>query len=140
MGIIHRDLKPENVFLLHGSGQGQDVKVLDFGVAKLTACDGEGPETDSLTDTGAVLGTPYYMAPEQTRGDDDVDARADIWALGVIAYECLAGARPVEGSGVGQVVMRLMTKGIRPLDQAVPGLPAGATALVMRMLAIKRDD
>jgi serine/threonine-protein kinase len=80
------------------------------------------------------------MAPEQTTGEKDIDARADIWALGVIVYECLAGARPVEGSGIGQVVMKLMTEGIKPIDQVVSNLPPRATALVMRMLARPRSD
>ena len=143
LGIVHRDLKPENVFVCKGAGQSVSVKVLDFGVAKLTALDepGEGAsESDSITGTGSTLGTPCYMAPEQATGDKDIDARADIWALGVIVYECLAGARPVEGSGIGQVVMKLMTEGIKPLDEVVSGLAPDATALVMRMLIRVRGD
>jgi serine/threonine protein kinase len=146
LGIVHRDLKPENVFLCKGAGRGVSVKVLDFGVAKLTSLAGpDGPgegasESDSITRTGSTLGTPCYMAPEQATGDKDVDARADVWALGVVAYECLAGARPVEGSGIGQVVMKLMTDGIKPLDEVVRGLPPEVTALVMRMLTRARAD
>jgi serine/threonine-protein kinase len=140
LGIVHRDLKPENIFLLKGAEPGVDVKVLDFGVAKLTVRDGEASETDPITGTGSTLGTPCYMAPEQTTGDKAIDGRADVWALGVIVYECLAGVRPVEGSGIGQVVMKLMTEGIKPLDQVVRGLPPEATALVMRMLARERRD
>jgi serine/threonine protein kinase len=138
LGIVHRDLKPENIFLVRGTRPGETVKVLDFGVAKLLASDGEGPETDAITGTGSVIGTPCYMAPEQTLGEKDIDVRADIWALGVILYECLAGVRPVQGSGIGQVVMKLATEGIAPLDQVVPGLPREATTLVMRMLARER--
>jgi serine/threonine-protein kinase len=140
LGIVHRDLKPENIFLLKGAEPGADVKVLDFGVAKLIARDGEAHETDPITGTGSALGTPCYMAPEQTIGDKAIDGRADIWALGVIIYECLAGVRPVAGLGIGQVVMKLMTEGIKPLDQLVPDLPPAATALVMRMLGRERDD
>ena len=114
--------------------------MLDFGVAKLVARDGEASETDSLTGTGSALGTPCYMAPEQTTGEKDIDARADIWALGVIVYECLAGVRPVEGSGIGQVVMKLMTEGIKPIEQVVSNLPPEATALVKRMLARVKSD
>jgi serine/threonine-protein kinase len=139
LGIVHRDLKPENIFL-HRGPAGDGVKVLDFGVAKLTAQDGAASETDSLTNTGTTLGTPCYMAPEQTTAERDIDARADIWALGVILYECLAGVRPVGGSGIGQVVMQLVTKGINPLGQVVSGLPPGAATLVMRMLARERSD
>ncbi len=142
LGIVHRDLKPENVFVCKGEGQSVSVKVLDFGVAKLTALDepGEASESDSITGTGSTLGTPCYMAPEQATGDKDIDARADIWALGVMLYECLAGARPVEGSGIGQVVMKLMTDGIKPLHEVVSGLPPDVTALVMRMLIRVRAD
>ena len=140
LGIVHRDLKPENIFLLAGREPGSDVKVLDFGVAKLIVREGEASETDSLTGTGSALGTPCYMAPEQTTAEKDVDARADIWALGVIVYECLAGARPVEGSGIGQVVMKLMTEGIKPLEQVASNLPPEVTALVMRMLARVRSE
>ncbi len=140
LGIVHRDLKPENVFLVDGRVPAEGVKVLDFGIAKLTAHDVVPSETESLTNTGSTLGTPAYMAPEQTTGDKDVDPRADIWALGVMLYECLTGVRPLEGSTVGQVVMKLMTDGIKPLGQLAPELPAEASALVMRMLSRARED
>jgi serine/threonine protein kinase len=85
-----------------------------------------------------MLGTPCYMAPEQTLGEKNIDQRADIWSLGVVLYECLTGVRPVPGLGIGQVVMRLATEGITPLDGLVPGLPKEVAALVMRMLARER--
>ena len=88
LGIIHRDLKPDNVFLCRTESS-LDVKVLDFGVAKLTATDGLAAQTQALTGTGSMVGTPYYMSPEQVFADKDLDARADIWSLGVIMYECL---------------------------------------------------
>ncbi|MGH7272620.1 MAG: serine/threonine-protein kinase, partial [Polyangiaceae bacterium] len=140
LGIVHRDLKPENIFLVAGADMAGGVKVLDFGVAKLLSTDGDAADTASLTGTGSALGTPCYMAPEQATGEKDIDARADIWAIGVIAYECLAGMRPVEGSGIGKVVMKLMTEGIKPIDQVVTDLPAEASALVMRMLARDRSE
>jgi serine/threonine-protein kinase len=80
------------------------------------------------------------MAPEQTTCEKDVDARADVWALGVMLYECLSGGRPLVGSSVGQVVMRLMTDGIRPLAEVAPELPPEASDLVMRMLSRSRED
>ena len=137
LGIVHRDLKPENIFLAR-SASGETVKVLDFGIAKLLGRDGESPETDSITGTGSMLGTPCYMAPEQTLAEKNIDHRADIWAIGVIFYECLAGVRPVQGLGIGQVVMKLATEGITPLDQVMPELPREATALVMHMLTRDR--
>jgi eukaryotic-like serine/threonine-protein kinase len=139
LGIIHRDLKPENVFLRSGFPPLGAVKVLDFGVAKLAVQDGQA-QTESLTGTGSVLGTPCYMAPEQMTGEKDIDARADVWALGVILYECLAGRRPLEGASVGKVVMRLMSDGIRPLPSLVADLPDDVATLVERTLSRERQD
>src|SRR5207302_644895 len=89
LGIVHRDLKPDNVFLSR-RGDDVDVKVLDFGIAKLTAVDGLAARTQALTGTGSMIGTPYYMSPEQVVSEKDLDARADIWSLGVVLYEGLA--------------------------------------------------
>jgi serine/threonine-protein kinase len=140
LGIVHRDLKPENIFLLR-AGAGDSVKVLDFGIAKLLAREGEEKESESvtITGTGVLLGTPAYMAPEQVLGEKDIDHRADIWALGVILYECLAGVRPLRGSGLGQVATTLATEGVAPLDKAQPDLPGEMTELVMRMLERPRE-
>jgi serine/threonine-protein kinase len=138
LGIVHRDLKPENIFLVRTAAS-DAVKVLDFGIAKLLARDGDEKDHDSLTGTGTMLGTPSYMAPEQVLGERDIDHRADVWALGVILYECLAGVRPVRGSGLGQVATTLATEGVAPLDKAQPELPREMTELVMRMLERQRD-
>ena len=134
--IVHRDLKPDNVFLVAGAGA-CDVRVLDFGIAKDVARDADG--STSLTATGAMIGTPHYMAPEQIFGDSDVDARADVWALGVMLYECAAGKRPTTGSGVGQVLKIIATDAIAPLDAVAPGAPRELTAILSRMLARDRD-
>jgi serine/threonine-protein kinase len=140
LGIVHRDLKPENIFLIR-AGAGDTVKVLDFGIAKLLAREGDEKESESVTVTGAgvLLGTPAYMAPEQVLGEKDIDHRADIWALGVIVYECLAGVRPLRGSGLGQVATTLATEGVAPLEKAQPDLPREMTELVMRMLERQRE-
>jgi serine/threonine-protein kinase len=138
LGIVHRDLKPENIFLVP-AGAGTVVKVLDFGIAKLMARDADDAESESITGAGSMLGTPSYMAPEQVLGEKNIDHRADIWALGVILYECLAGVRPLRGSGVGQVVMSLATEGVAPLDKAQPDLPPEMTDLVMSMLERQRE-
>src|SRR6478736_767166 len=135
-GVVHRDLKPDNIYLSDGS-DGAMVKVLDFGIAKLQSGDHASHESMS-TQTGATLGTPSYMAPEQAAGERDVDHRADIWALGVIAYECLSGVRPIEGENAAQVMMRLMTTGITPLARVTRGVPEDVTSLIDRMLSRER--
>lgn len=106
--IVHRDLKPDNIFLVHNEGD-ELAKVLDFGVAKVetTALDGQGH-----TRTGSLLGTPYYMSPEQAQGNKDVDGRSDLWALGVIAYECLVGTRPFQSDGLGDLVLQICIRDI----------------------------
>jgi serine/threonine-protein kinase len=93
-GIVHRDLKPENIFLARPAGHRLQPKVLDFGIAKL-----EQRAAERLTRDGAVIGSPAYMSPEQLRGDRDVDARADVWALCVVLYQMITGRRPFEGDG-----------------------------------------
>jgi serine/threonine-protein kinase len=132
-GVVHRDLKPENIFVSNGN-----VKVLDFGMAKLMDRSAIGSST-SLTRTGALVGTPYYMPPEQLFGDQDVDARADIWALGAILYECLAGKRPVEGAHLGQIFKRIALGEIAPLT-SLATVPRSLEALILSMLARDRDE
>ncbi|HEX4516582.1 MAG TPA: serine/threonine-protein kinase [Polyangiaceae bacterium] len=129
-GIVHRDLKPENVFL---SNEG--VRVLDFGIAKRLSAD---EVKDTFTSTGAMLGTPAYMAPEQIFGERDIDGKVDVWALGVILYECLAGVRPTEG-GVGQVLKAITSHRIVPLAERVTA-PIELCRFVMSMLAMEPSD
>jgi serine/threonine-protein kinase len=138
LGIVHRDLKPENVFLARGPDGSVTVKVLDFGIAKFTAFEGGAPQTGALTNTGALLGTPYYMAPEQILGEADIDGRTDVWALGVILYECLAGQRAAADENVGKVLRRILTDAIPPLSSIAPGLPPDLLALVDRMTCFER--
>jgi serine/threonine-protein kinase len=123
-GIIHRDLKPDNVFLVRNDDT-EIAKVLDFGVAKKQAF---GTDEAHMTSTGAVLGTPYYMSPEQAEGLKDLDHRTDIWALAVIAYECLVGVRPFDGDTLGGVFLSICARP-KPVPSLVrPDLPAGFDA------------
>ena len=138
-GVIHRDLKPDNIFLCKG-GVADDVRVLDFGVAKLTAEKGEAMATAALTATGAVIGTPYYMSPEQVFADKTIDHRADIWSLGIILYECLSGKKPLGGDSIG-ALLRAITNGDMPKLRSVePGLPEPIYALVDRMISVDREQ
>jgi serine/threonine-protein kinase len=136
LGIVHRDLKPENIFL--DEGPPKTTKVLDFGIAKLTASEGEAAATAALTASGTLLGTPYYMSPEQAFGEKDVDHRTDVWALGLILYRCLSGVLPTRADNVGQVFKNIVARPIRPLAEAAPGLPADVAELVERMLSRAR--
>jgi serine/threonine-protein kinase len=97
IGIVHRDLKPENIFLVRLPSGGFDVKVLDFGIAKLTAHEGAAVETGAMTGTGLMLGTPCYMSPEQIFGERDIDHRADIWAIGVMLMKRFPALAPSKG-------------------------------------------
>ncbi len=138
-GIVHRDLKPENIFLLGAATSAPSVRVLDFGIAKTAERD-DATHAPSLTTTGTMLGTPYYMAPEQIFGDNDVDGRADVWALGVVLYECLSGKRPTQATGVGQVLKVIMNDAIPPLSEVAPEVPADVATLVSKMLSRRRED
>jgi len=136
-GVVHRDLKPENVYLV-AKGGASSVRVLDFGIAKLVGADPSG-DSGLVTGTGAILGTPCYMSPEQSYGERFIDHRADIWSLGAILYECLSGVRPVEGDSLGQVVKNLVVGGIVPISSRKQGLPDDVVKLVDRMLTRERE-
>ncbi|MCA9633221.1 MAG: serine/threonine protein kinase, partial [Myxococcales bacterium] len=139
-GIVHRDLKPENI-MLHRQADGSVVpKVLDFGIAKLSATEGGAAATAALTQTGAVMGTAYYMPPEQVFGEKDIDQRADVWAMGIIIYECLAGVRPIDGDNFGQIFKAIAMGSIEPLGNVAPWLPEDVVASVGRMLTPSRAE
>lgn len=116
-GIVHRDLKPENVFLVD-EGDHELVKVLDFGIAKSVA-PGFAP---SATRTGVTMGTPYYMSPEQAEGKREVDHRTDLWALGVIASECLTGIRPFDGQTFGELLLNICARPA-PIPSTLAAVP-----------------
>jgi eukaryotic-like serine/threonine-protein kinase len=129
-GVVHRDIKPENIMML-----GRSAIVADFGVAKaLNAASGVGTG-DGLTTTGVTAGTPTYMAPEQMAADPAIDQRADLYALGVVAYEMFAGATPFAGRTPTQMTAAIMTEEPPPLATKRPDLPPALTDLVARLLA-----
>jgi serine/threonine-protein kinase len=130
-GIVHRDLKPDNVFLVPDPElpSGERVKLLDFGIAKLAVV-GEA----SHTRTGTVMGTPTYMAPEQCRGAGSVDHRADLYALGCVAYEMLCGQPPFVADGPGDVIARHLYFQPSPLRSHRPDIPAELDDLVLWLL------
>jgi len=123
LGIVHRDLKPDNVFLVKNDDE-EIAKVLDFGIAKLTH---NSLEAASQTQTGAILGTPYYMSPEQAEGAKSIDRRSDVWAMGVIAFECLLGERPFRGNSIGDLVLRICAKPM-PTPSSIGPVPPGFDA------------
>lgn len=131
-GVIHRDLKPANVYLTQRDNGQMLVKLLDFGVSKLL---GDNPGSARITGSGAPIGTPLYMSPEQAEGKDDVDGRADIWSLGAVLYESLAGGPPFadRGSYHGTIVGILTTRA-RPLAEVAPWVPAALAAAIDAML------
>jgi serine/threonine-protein kinase len=136
-GIIHRDLKPENIFLIHKGGTNDFVKVLDFGLAKLTLGD---DKVSHKTRTGSVMGTPYYMSPEQCEGRPNVDQRADVYSLGVILFEMMTGKVPFGGEGYGEIIVKHITASV-PSPRAInPRLSLAHEMLLLRALAKNRDE
>jgi serine/threonine-protein kinase len=133
-GIVHRDLKPDNAFLVGQPLEGSPVlvKILDFGIAKLSG--GEMGKV-STTRSGTILGTPTYMSPEQCRGSAKVDSRADIYSLGCILFEALAGRPPFVYEGVGDLIIAHVSEAPPPLRSMAPEAPAALEALIARMLA-----
>jgi serine/threonine-protein kinase len=120
-GIVHRDLKPENVFLVNNDDE-EVAKVLDFGVAKIESAN--LGEEGTRTRTGSILGTPYYMSPEQAQGNKAVDFRSDLWSVAVIAFECLTGKRPFYSDGLGDLVLAICIREI-PVPSRVAPVPLG---------------
>ena len=135
-GIVHRDLKPDNVFLVERDGDTSFVKVVDFGISKIQRASSATIPL-ALTGQGTVLGTPFYMAPEQAQADPDVDARADLYSVGAILFECLAGRPPHVGEYYEQVILAICMKDAPDLRAIVPATPAPVSKLVSR--ALERD-
>ncbi len=135
-GIIHRDLKPHNVYYTHHHGEAL-LKVIDFGVAKALKQFGMLSET---TSEGVVLGTPYYMSPEQLEGFAELDYGTDLWALGVIAYQALTGARPFDALGFGALAVAIVRDEPTPPSQLVPDSPPEVDDFFQQALAKQSED
>ncbi len=134
--IIHRDLKPENVFLVRRAGTPSVAKLLDFGISKTIDED----TASDLTMPGIVMGTPYYMAPEQARGERGLDHRVDLWAAGVILYESLTGRRPFVARNYNALLVQILTSKHRSLSEVRPGVTRGLERIVDKALAKMRED
>jgi serine/threonine protein kinase len=134
-GIVHRDLKPDNIFVCWGpSGRLDDPRVLDFGISKLD--DGTGT---SLTRSGVAMGTPCYMSLEQLSGARDLDQRVDVYAMGVIMYEAIAGVPPHMADSVAALAIRVLTTAPTHLAELRPDLPPGLADVVMKAIARDRE-
>ncbi|MDP3277977.1 MAG: protein kinase [Deltaproteobacteria bacterium] len=132
-GIIHRDVKPENIFLARNDTDVVVPTLLDFGIAKVLDLD-----TSSSTREGVIIGTPQYMAPEQARGVHDLDARADVWAMGIVWYECLSLCTPFDGASPTAILARLLTESASPLLTCRSDVPAAVALVIDRALSTDR--
>ena len=133
VGLVHRDLKPGNIFLAKDDER-EIAKVLDFGVAKVKEVG-----VDSSTKTGALLGTPYYMSPEQAKGSRDLDHRSDLWALAVVVFQCLTGRLPFPGQALGDLFVKIIAEPL-PVPSQIAPVPAGFDAWWTRAASRNPDE
>ncbi|HSQ66686.1 MAG TPA: serine/threonine-protein kinase [Polyangiaceae bacterium] len=129
LGIVHRDLKPSNLFLTRRADGTPLIKVLDFGISKITH--GAGVPDAAMTTTNAVLGSPMYMAPEQMVSTRDVDGRADVWALGIVLYQLLAGRAPFDGTTMTELCARILQEPPAPLRAFRVDVPPALEAAIL---------
>jgi eukaryotic-like serine/threonine-protein kinase len=134
-GIIHRDLKPENIYLIEKPERPDYVKLLDFGISKFRSLEGDGAK--GLTQTGTVLGTPYYMSPEQARGDQDLSSRSDIYAMGVILFQMLTGQLPFDAPNYNALLIKILTEDPPDPNELNPEIPDDLVETIK--IAMDRD-
>ena len=135
VGLVHRDLKPENVMLAHVDGLTVP-KVLDFGVSKME----QGAGDARLTGVNTIMGSPNYMCPEQIQKPQTVDARADVWALGVMLYEALSAQLPFDSPNLSTLFVKICSGSFTPLDEVAHGLPQSVIDVVHRCLRVDREE
>lgn len=135
-GIVHRDLKPANIFLCYQSDGTERVKLLDFGISKVSS----GRLMSKITQTGVIFGTPHYMSPEAARGAKDTDHQVDVWAMGVILYEMLTGRIPYDGDSYNELLAKILTDiPLRPRELD-PDIPMELEAIVLKAMAAEREE
>jgi serine/threonine-protein kinase len=138
-GIIHRDLKPENVFLVRGT-RGESIKILDFGISRVVEGRGSDGAEWRLTATGQVMGTPYYMAPEQAAGRSDIGGAVDVYAVGVILYEMLSGVVPFSAGNYNTIIYKVLAGEYEPLSSRLGGVPPELEDAVNRAMSLRPED
>ena len=136
-GIVHRDIKPSNLFLTRTATGAPLIEVLDFGISKVLEPEKEDAEG---TAAGSLLGSPYYMSPEQLRNPKNVDGRTDVWALAVTLYTLLANSHPFEGNTISEVTAAIFTDPPLPLLERSPNIPEELSAVLCRALAKRPED
>lgn len=137
-GIIHRDLKPDNLFRTQREGFSEWIKIVDFGIAKFR--DSLSEVNPRLTETGMSMGTPYYMSAEQAKGESDIDHRTDIYSVGVILYELIAGRVPYTARSYSQLIYKMATEAPQPPRMLRPSLSPELDAVILRAMARERRD